>query len=252
MIQKVTAQIISRKEIAQDTVELVLKNDHISAQAQPGQFVHIKVREHTLRRPISIADVNRKQQTVTLLFKIVGSGTQELANYSVGAMLDLLGPNGTAYPIVELKAGDSALLIGGGIGVPPLYFLAKHLAEMKVNVQAILGFQTAAHVFYAEAFARYGDVTIVTDDGSYGKQGLVTDYISVVKSFTHYYSCGPLPMLRAVKASLPDKVGYLSFEQRMACGIGACYACVIPTGSDGKYKKICQDGPVFAANEVKI
>lgn len=252
MIKKEEAKIISLDEIAQDTIKLVLKNEYISKHAKAGQFVHIKVAEHSLRRPISIASSDPFEQTITLLFKVIGSGTKKLASYQIGDTVDLLGPNGNPFPTSQLQEGDSVLLVGGGIGVPPLYFLAKTLAEKKVNVQAILGFQGKQYVFYHEAFKALCNVIVVTDDGSYGEKGLVTDYTNQVAPFSRYYSCGPLPMLKAVKEQLKDKEGYLSFEQRMACGIGACYACVIPTTEDGKYKKICHDGPVFNANEVSI
>lgn len=250
MIKKVQAEILSKKFIATDTVELMLQNDYISEHAKPGQFLHIAVTNFTLRRPISIASVNKSEQTVTILFKIIGKGTDRLAQYEQGEYLDVLGPNGNPFPLKQLKEQDTVLLIGGGIGVPPIYFLATELAKRGVIVQAILGFQSKEYVFYEEAFEKMGKTIIVTNDGSYGKKGLVTDYIGEVAPFENYYSCGPLPMLKAVAYAIPNKKGYLSFEERMACGVGACYACVIPTNTADKYKKICQDGPVFAANEV--
>lgn len=245
-------KIVSKNQIAKETVEMVLENDIISEQAKPGQFLHISVAGHTLRRPISIAHIDRQNKTVTILFKIIGSGTETLAKYQVGDYLDVLGPNGgNGFP-TDLSQEESVLLIGGGIGVPPLYCLARELHQKGVKIQAILGFQSKEYMFYEEKFNDLGKTFIVTNDGSYGEKGLVTDMIEQVEDFDRYYSCGPLPMLRAVKETIHDKPGFLSFEERMACGIGACFSCVIHTDTETGYKKICQDGPVFAANEVML
>lgn len=250
MKKKEKLKLISSEKLAKDTVELVLRNDYISRQAEPGQFVHLALAHHTLRRPISIAETDQTAGTVTLLFKIVGEGTRLLASLPVGTEIDALGPNGNGFPISELKTGDSVLLVGGGVGVPPLYFLASALKKQGISVQSVLGFQEKAAVFYEAAFQELGETQIVTNDGSYGHQGFVTDVIKENDSTVCYYSCGPLPMLAAVQKKLKHKQGYLSFEERMGCGIGACYACVIPTKEETSYKKICQDGPVFAASEV--
>jgi dihydroorotate dehydrogenase electron transfer subunit len=251
-MKKVDAKIVSVETIAKETVKMVLENDYISKHAKPGQFVHIRVTEHTLRRPISIAETDKDNHTFTILFKTIGSGTKRLANYRVGEFLDLLGPNGSSFPLDLIKENETLLLIGGGIGVPPIHFLATELKKLNVNVHAILGFQSEEYLFYEDEFKALNNVTIVTDDGSYGKKGFVTDYVHDVGSVDRYFACGPLPMLKAVAKELKDVEGYLSFEERMGCGIGACYACVIPTTTEDKYKKICQDGPVFAANEVKL
>lgn len=251
-MKKVDAKIVSVETIAKETVKMVLENDYISKHAKPGQFVHIRVTEHTLRRPISIAETDKDNHTFTILFKTIGSGTKRLANYRVGEFLDLLGPNGSSFPLDLIKENETLLLIGGGIGVPPIHFLATELKKLNVNVYAILGFQSEEYLFYEDEFKALNNVTIVTDDGSYGKKGFVTDYVHDVGSVDRYFACGPLPMLKAVAKELKDVEGYLSFEERMGCGIGACYACVIPTTTEDKYKKICQDGPVFAANEVKL
>lgn len=252
MIKKELAKIVSLDSIAKETVKMVLENKYISETAKPGQFVHIAVSEHTLRRPISIAETNRADNTFTILFKIVGSGTERLANYKVGEYLDLLGPNGSGFPIDQIKENETILLIGGGIGVPPIHFLATELKKLNVNVHVILGFQSQDYMFYEAEFSKLSEITVVTDDGSYGKKGFVTDYVHDIDSVDRYFACGPLAMLKAVANELEGIEGYLSFEERMGCGIGACYACVIPTNTPDKYKKICQDGPVFAANEVKL
>lgn len=252
MIKQEAMEVISSTRIAKDTIEMVLKNSYISHQAVPGQFLHISVVGHTLRRPISIAAVNQAENTVTILFKIIGSGTKALANYQVGSSINVLGPSGNGFPIVELTKEDSVLLIGGGIGVPPLYYLGRVLKEQGVNVQAVLGFQSKEYVFYEEAFKALGDTLVVTNDGSYGHEGYVTDLVDELEAFDSYYSCGPAPMLQAVTKTFPNKKGFISFEERMGCGVGACFACVIETKDEAGYKKICQDGPVFAASEVSL
>lgn len=252
MIKKQLAKIVSLEKVAKETVEIVFENDYISERAKPGQFVHVAVKGHTLRRPISIAATDPNNATVTILFKTIGSGTTHLGQYEVGDYVDVLGPNGTSFPIDKISENESLLLIGGGIGVPPIYFLAKELQKVNVQVHTIIGFQSKDYLFYEEQFKALSNVTIVTDDGSYGKKGFVTNYIHEFDQIDKYFSCGPLPMLKAVKNELPNVEGYLSFEERMGCGIGACYACVIPTTTEDKYKKICQDGPVLAASEVKI
>lgn len=252
MIKKESMAVLSSKQIAKDTIEMVLKNSYISEQAVPGQFLHISVVGHTLRRPISIAAVNQAEETITILFKIIGQGTLALANYPVGSNVDVLGPSGNGFPIDDLTTEDEVLLIGGGIGVPPLYYLGTALKERGVKVQSIIGFQSKEYVFYEEAFKQLGDTYVVTNDGSYGYKGYVTDVVDEIRPFNRYYSCGPAPMLKAVTMTFPEDTGYISFEERMGCGVGACLACVIETNDEAGYKKICQDGPVFAAKEVSI
>ena len=236
--------------IASDTIEMLLKNVEVAQTAIPGQFLHIAVPGHTLRRPVSIANVN--DDTVTILFKTIGTGTKELATVKEGAVLDVLGPNGNGFPIDSINP-STVLLIGGGIGVPPLYYLAKALKKKGCNVISVLGFQTKDYVFYEKQFEAIGKTYIVTDDGSYGHKGLVTDVLDdITEPFETYFSCGPLPMLKAVRDYLSETPGYLSLEERMGCGIGACYACVIPTNDKNGYKKICQQGPVFKSEVVKL
>ncbi|MBM7598663.1 dihydroorotate dehydrogenase electron transfer subunit [Virgibacillus halotolerans] len=250
-MKKETMRIKSTKRIALDTVEMVLENNYMSQTAVPGQFLHLLVSGHTLRRPISIADVNKTEHTITILFKMLGSGTHDLASYQVGMTIDALGPSGNGFQLHNDNQ-STILLIGGGIGVPPLYYLGKTLAQLDMHIISVLGFQTSKSVFYEEKFRALGETYIVTDDGSYGDQGFVTDVLHSVESFDRYYSCGPVPMLQAVTASLKDKPGYISLEERMGCGVGACFACVIPTDDAGGYKKICKDGPVFDAQEVSL
>lgn len=249
MIKKESLEVSSISEIALDTIEMKLKNSYISQHAQPGQFVHLLTNNHTLRRPISIANIDRNSDVITILFKKIGSGTKELASFVPGMFIDALGPCGNGFDMQQ-PAHSTALLIGGGIGIPPLYYLGKELVKQNVNVISVLGFQTKKSVFYEQQFQALGKTYVVTDDGSYGKQGRVTDILKDVDAIDRYYSCGPLPMLQAVATKLPNKEGYLSFEERMGCGVGACFACVIKTADASGYKKICKDGPVFAAEEV--
>lgn len=245
------APLYSKKWIAQDTVEMVIASKALAEHARPGQFLHIHVPGHTLRRPISIAYIDREKHRVTFIYKIIGSGTRQLSELAVGENVHVLGPSGNGFPL-RRQVGATVLLIGGGIGVPPLYALGKALLERGVHVRAILGFQTKSFVFYEELFARLGETVVVTDDGSYGKKGLVTDVIDQIGPIDHYYSCGPKPMLRAVMKHLETVNGHVSLEERMGCGVGACFACVIKTADEQGYKKICQDGPVFHAKEVVV
>lgn len=252
MIKKESMKIISTNVIAKETVEMVLHNEYISENAAPGQFLHISVSGCMLRRPLSIAAVDRTAKTVTILFKIIGKGTKRLSGYVAGETIDVLGPAGNGFPLKKLPKNDKVLLIGGGIGVPPLYFLGCTLKELGYDVQAVIGFQSKDFVFYEERFKKLGETIVVTNDGSYGEKGFVTDMVDKIVPFDRYYSCGPAPMLKAVTNTFKGKEGYLSFEERMGCGVGACYACIIPTNDGSNYKKICQDGPVFRAEEVSL
>ncbi len=249
-MRKIDLQIRKTTMIALDTVEMVLKNEYASQTAGPGQFLHISVPGHTLRRPISIADVDKEAGTITILFKKFGRGTKLLADYHPGMTLNALGPSGNGFS-PDQAAGSTALLIGGGIGVPPLYYLGKTLKEKNVNVIAVLGFQTAIQVFYEKAFQALGETYVVTDDGTYGQAGFVTDVLDQVSDFDHYYTCGPVPMLKSIQQKLAGRPGTLSLEERMGCGVGACFACVIPC-EEGGYRKVCQNGPVFRTEEIAL
>ncbi|MCT2538032.1 dihydroorotate dehydrogenase electron transfer subunit [Aquibacillus koreensis] len=255
MINKEWMTIVAKEQIAKDTIEMTLSGSAVIDTAEPGQFVHINVgtnNTNLLRRPISIADVNKKEQTITIIFKIIGTGTDQLSKYTVGQELDVLVPCGQGYPISKVTM-KKALVIGGGIGVPPLYYLAKQLQQKGIEVTAVIGFQSEEHVFYESKFSEIGSCHVVTDDGSYGFKGYVTDVLDQVDiAYDYYFSCGPTGMLKAVSKKLEDKKGYISIEQRMGCGIGACYACVVPTSEPNGFKKICKDGPVFEAKEVVL
>lgn len=249
MMEKETLLIISVKEIAKDTIEMVLQNAYIAKNAVPGQFLHIRVEGHTLRRPISIACIDRDHLLVTILFKMVGDGTKQLAHYKKGMTIDAIGPSGNGFSWEGLSM-KTALLVGGGIGVPPLYFLGRELAQQGIDVLSVLGFQSKEQIFYEANFKDLGKNFIVTNDGSYGAKGFVTNGLDMIGNFDYYFSCGPVPMLAAVTKKLASHQGFISLEERMGCGVGTCFACVIATDNEGGYKKICKDGPVFQTDEV--
>ncbi|SFD82057.1 dihydroorotate oxidase B, electron transfer subunit [Lentibacillus persicus] len=250
-MKKCTDMLVkSVHEIALETVEMTLADAFITKEAAPGQFLHLLVDGHSLRRPISITDIDRNNETVTILFKKTGEGTRRLASLQPGSTVNAIGPAGNGFSYDS--SIRTALLIGGGIGIPPLYCLGRELLQNGINVKAVLGFQTKQHVFYEEKFKMLGGTYVVTDDGSYGHKGFVTDGLDFAGHFDHYYSCGPIPMLRAVTNELTYRPGSISLEERLGCGIGACFACVIQTDNAGGYRKICSDGPVFAAGEVVL
>ncbi|MCM3738418.1 dihydroorotate dehydrogenase electron transfer subunit [Bacillus cytotoxicus] len=259
MMQKQNMIVVNQKEIAKNIYELVLQGDLVEHMNEPGQFVHIKVAEGStplLRRPISICNVDQEKNEFTMLYRAEGQGTKTLSQKKQGEMVDVLGPLGNGFPVEEAETGQTALLVGGGIGVPPLYELSQRLTAKGVRVIHILGFQSKDVVFYEEKFAELGDTYVATVDGTHGTTGFVTDVIDAYGiDFDILYSCGPLAMLRALEGRYKEKKAYISLEERMGCGIGACFACVChlqedPTGYS--YKKVCSDGPVFPIGEVVL
>ncbi|WLR52277.1 dihydroorotate dehydrogenase electron transfer subunit [Bacillus tianshenii] len=249
--------IIGHRCIAERIFELTLQGEMVQ-DMNPGQFVHIRVHGGTdplLRRPISICSIDRENNQFTMLYRAEGRGTELLSRKIAHDVVDVLGPLGNGFPVHEAKEGETALLVGGGIGVPPLYELSKQLKQRGVHVIHVLGFQTKAAVFYEEQFAKLGETFIATADGTYATTGFVTDIIEAEKfAYDVLYSCGPIPMLKALEDKYSDKRGFISLEQRMGCGIGACFACVCHEagGDEFSYKKVCSDGPVFAFGEVAL
>ncbi len=211
----------------------------------PGQFVNIKLSGRFLRRPISVCDI--ENGVLTLIYKAVGGGTVDMSLLPNGTILDVLTGLGNGYDLAA--SGERPLLLGGGVGVPPLYLLAKRLIEQGEKPVAVLGFNTAEEAFYADEFSGLGcEVAIATVDGSLGVHGFVTDAAKAVcGDCTYYYACGPEPMLRAVYHAL-DINGELSFERRMGCGFGACMGCTCSTISGAK--RICREGPVLKKEEI--
>ena len=207
-----------------------------------GQFVNILLDGLYLRRPISVCDC--ADSKLTLVYKVVGKGTAQMAAMTAGQTLDVLTGLGNGYDVA--KAGDHPLLLGGGVGVPPLYMLARLLREQGKAVSVVLGFNTADEVFYEQEFKALGcDVTVTTADGSHGVKGFVTDALPA--DYSYFYTCGPEPMLKAVYRATTTS-GQFSFEERMGCGFGACMgcSCKVITG----YKRICKDGPVLEKEEI--
>lgn len=233
-------EILSNKKIAQNTWEIVLRGD--TRGIAPGQFVNLRLEGFYLRRPLSVCDFD--DGTLTLIYKVVGRGTEALAALPAGTALDVLTGLGNGYD--TSVSGPRPLLIGGGAGVPPLYALAKALIREGKTPAVILGFNSAGEVFYEEEFRALGtDPTVTTADGSYGVKGFVTDAMEL--DYTYFYTCGPEPMLRAVYAKSVTS-GQFSLEERMGCGFGACMGCTCKTKTG--HKRVCKDGPVLTKEEL--
>lgn len=240
-------QVISNQQIADATYEMVLKAE-MATKMKPGQFVNLKVEGFLLRRPISICQYDQFNHTFTIIYKVVGDGTQKLTTLKVGDFLDCMGPLGSHFPI---ESQTTALLVGGGVGVPPLYETAKQLIAAGTQVQVVLGFADAQAAFYIDEFEQLGaTVYVATDNGTLGTHGRVTNVIADHNLQAEFvYACGPEAMLRALETRFEK--GYLSFEARMACGIGACMACVCKDREDTDlYYRICKEGPVFPVGKV--
>ena len=231
------------KCIAPNVYEMILGGDTSDITAT-GQFVNIKLDGFYLRRPISVCDFAEGE--LKIIYKVVGEGTEYMSKLANGAELDVLTGLGNGYDME--KSGDVPLLIGGGVGVPPLYALAKRLAAQGKKVKVILGFNTESEIFYENEFKALGAyVYVTTADGSYGIKGFVTNAFEAVGEYTHIFTCGPEPMLKAIY-NASETSGQFSFEERMGCGFGACMGCSCKT----KYgnKRICKDGPVLEKEEI--
>lgn len=233
-------KILSNEKIAKDVYKMILEGDtqYITA---PGQFINIKLNDKFLRRPISVCDCD--DSTITIIYKVVGSGTEYMSTLEEGEILDILTGLGNGY---DISKSTKPLLIGGGVGVPPLYMLAKKLIAAGQRPVVILGFNTKDEIFYEDEFKSIGcDVRVTTVDGSYGIKGFVTD--AFPDDYDYFYTCGPMPMFRAIE-KVAVTSGQYSFEERMGCGFGACMGCSCKT----KYgsKRICKDGPVLEREEI--
>lgn len=235
-------EVKANTKIAENTYKMVLGGD-CSGITASGQFVNIKLDGFFLRRPISVCDYNDNE--LTLIYKVVGKGTEYMAELGTGEKLDILTGLGNGYDLS--KSGNEPVLIGGGAGVPPMYNLCRKLVAEGKKPQVILGFNKENELFFENEFKALGaDVTVTTADGSYGMKGFVTDALKNMK-YTYIYSCGPEPMLKAIY-NTAETSGQLSFEERMGCGFGACMGCSCAT----KYgnKRICKDGPVLEMEEI--
>ena len=234
--------ITENKKIAKDVYLMVLEGD-TSAITASGQFVNIKLDGFYLRRPISVCDYD--DTTLTIIYKVVGDGTEAMAKLPCGEKLDVLLGLGNGYTLG--KSGETPLLIGGGVGVPPMYNLCKKLIAEGKKVTVILGFNTKEEIFFEDEFKALGaTVYITTVDGSYGTKGFVTDVMKNL-TYSYFFTCGPMPMFKAIEATAVTS-GQYSFEERMGCGFGACMGCSCKT----KYgnKRICKDGPVLEREEI--
>ena len=235
-------EIQSNEQIAKNVYRMQLSGD--TTGILPGQFVNIRVQGQFLRRPISVCNI--ADGILTIIYKVVGVGTEAMSHLPVGTQLDVLTVLGNGYDLT--KAGDAPLLVGGGVGIPPMYMLARQLREMGKTVRVILGFNTKDEVFYEEEFRALDcDVTVTTVDGSHGVKGFVTNALDGKQSY--YYTCGPLPMIKALLQAAGTH-GEVSMEERMGCGFGACMGCTIQTTQGPK--RVCKEGPVFPAEILQL
>ncbi len=233
--------ILSNTALTDSVYKMVLFGD-TSAITNCGQFVNIQLDGMFLRRPISVCDYDG--QTLTIVYKVVGKGTEAMSAMAPGKKLDILTGLGNGYDLS--LAGDKPVLLGGGVGVPPMYNLAKKLRAQGKEVSVILGFNTSSEIFYEQEFKALGcAVTVTTVDGSYGVKGFVTD--ALPENYSYFYTCGPEPMLKAVYRASKTS-GQMSFEERMGCGFGACMGCSCKTLTG--YKRICKEGPVMKKEEI--
>ncbi len=248
--------VISQDCIAKDIYSLWLKTDKIAAQARPGQFVSVYCNDggHLLPRPISLCEINQEKGTLRLVYRVVGKGTEMFAALKAGDSVEVLGPLGNGFPMEEAE-GKRVFLIGGGIGVPPMLETAK---QLKGEPVLVMGYRD--ELFLTDEMKKAGELVIATEDGSAGTKGNVLDAIreNDLKA-DMIFACGPKPMLRALKAyGLENNIPcYVSMEERMACGVGACLGCVcqsteVDDHSQVKNKRVCKDGPVFLSTEVEL
>ena len=231
-------KIISNKNLTESIYEMRLEGNTTELE-RPGQFVNVKIDDLYLRRPISVCDYD--ERSITLIYKVVGAGTEKMSKITAGGTIDLLTGLGNGYD--TSVSGQYPLLVGGGVGIPPLYNLCLRLAGEGKHVRVILGFNRKEEIFYREEFSSLGvQVFVTTCDGSCGTQGYVTDMIKKLDGYSSVYACGPLAMLRAV-CDCTDVPAQFSFEEKMGCGFGACMGCSCKTMFG--YKRVCKEGPVF-------
>ncbi|MBQ5783050.1 MAG: dihydroorotate dehydrogenase electron transfer subunit [Oscillospiraceae bacterium] len=243
MYKKGIYTIGENTKIAKDVYLMTLYGD-TSFITAPGQFINIQLDGFFLRRPISICDWDKEK--IVIIYKVVGAGTEAMAKMTNGQTLDVLTGLGNGFTINA--DSETPLVIGGGVGTPPMYNLAKQLIAQGKKPTVILGFTSADDVFYEKEFAALGcDVYVTTNDGSYGTKGFVTDVIKNLSGFDYFYTCGPEPMLKAI-AGATECSGQLSFEERMGCGFGGCMGCSCKTLTGNK--RICKEGPILVKEEI--
>ncbi len=259
MKKKESAKVLSQECIATDIYSMWIETSDIAAQAVSGQFItlYTKDADRLLPRPISLCEIDKENGRLRIVYRIAGSGTKEFATYKAGDTVEIMGPLGNGFAAVS-KIGKKPMVIGGGIGIPPMLGLAKSLQADGVEVTAVLGYRN--ELFLQDEFAACSSVSNATEDGSTGTKGTVIDAITANNLEPDViFACGPKPMLRAIKdlAAVKQIPCFISLEERMACGIGACLACVCQTKNvDGHSNvhnsRVCKDGPVFAAEEVEL
>lgn len=250
--------ILEKKEIATGIFSYVIHCPEPAAAAKAGQFVHIQAEGYTLRRPISICEIDKDRGTLRIVFEVRGAGTDKLSQLNIGDKMNMIVPLGNGFTINEIPAGKTVIVVGGGIGVPPMLQTAKSFGSSRIK--AITGFRSKDRVILEDDFKRIGaDLSVCTDDGSYGEKGLVTFPLieELEKGSTAIIcACGPTPMLKAVinTAKTYNVPCEVSLEQRMACGVGACVGCAVNINRSGRdfVLRVCKDGPVFKAEEVVL
>ena len=256
MKSKEWCRILSQEKIAADIYSMWLETPSIAPEARAGQFVSLYCgdKSRLLPRPISLCEVDREARRIRLVYRIAGKGTEEFSNMKAGEQISVLGPLGNGFPL-ERARGRRAILFGGGIGIPPMLETAK---QLKGEKSIVLGYRDER--FLQKEFAEQGDLYIATEDGSFGTRGNVLDAVREQQvQGDVVFACGPAPMLRALKAWAGERgiECWISMEERMACGIGACLACVCRSGEIDEHsqvhnKRVCKDGPVFLASEVEV
>ena len=282
-MKKIFPSVVENTLIADNIFKLVLEDSFPHDEFKPGKFLHVKCSkglDPLLRRPMSICDISDDERYLTVLYRKEGRGTTLLSEYQAGEKIDILAPLGNNFELpaeyenAENSTGDlqkqcltkKVLLIGGGIGVPPLYYLGRKLKAAGHSIISILGFNAAKDVFYENEFKSLGEVFITTVDGSYGMKGFVTDALAEIEnaeivdwepSYDVMYSCGPKAMLKALQSRISsDKLAYMSLEERMGCGVGACLACVCNYNEgferDKNYSRVCTEGPVYKLHEISL
>lgn len=251
--------VVKQRLLAPSIFEMTLQGELVIEMLEPGQFVHVRVGQSDLllRRPISICQINHEKNECVLIYRVEGQGTNHFSQLAPGEKLDVMGPLGKGFPIAEVNAGETILIIGGGIGIPPLYELSRQLVAKGAKVINLHGFRDSEAIFYEKAFKRLGKLGIATEDGSYGTQGYVFDILDTNLSNLKpdaVYACGPNGLLQAVNQRFKEHArAYISLEARMACGMGACYACVCEkAGDQSATVRICKEGPVIKTGEVII
>ncbi|MBB5887524.1 dihydroorotate dehydrogenase electron transfer subunit [Lactovum miscens] len=254
--------LIEQKNLAPQIFEMTLYGKLVKEMEVPGQFLHLRVpsAELLLRRPISLAEIDQTTETCKLIYRVEGKGTDIFSKMKDGDQIDVMGPLGNGFDIGNVKAEETAFIIGGGIGAPPMYELSKELISKGVKVIQLLGFATKNVIFYEEKFKKLGVTRIATDDGTYGMHGHVGHLIDqAIEEFGQpdlVYACGSNGLLKAVDRKFDDHPkAYISMEARMACAVGACYACVVHVKDDEtgmSYVKVCDDGPIFETGKLVI